>query len=200
MIKEIEQHLGSVDVVINITKTGGKFVVSVLPKPKTDDPAKNLLVPFIITGDSAEEVDAKLNENLLKIIPEVAKTTDSMNTYLDRVKEMEAESKMKSEGKKKSEELSKKINKKFEGFDDLIKEKEFDKAEKIIKEVLKMQPNNSKAINGQNDLTKAKSAEAGDLFSTVESKPMMQTKAMTEDEVEAVIEERNGLFNNIVTV
>ncbi len=93
MIQEIKNELDSVDITINITKSAGKFIVSVLPKPKTDDPAKNLLVPFIVKGEDPVEVEKILTENLVKVMPKISESTNSMNSFLDSVKEMEAKKK-----------------------------------------------------------------------------------------------------------
>jgi hypothetical protein len=197
MIKEIENHLGNVDVTINISKIGDEFVLSVLPKPKTEDPIKECLDPFIIKGIDPVEVEKLLNKFLTEVIPSVEETTNSINHYLDTVNEMKANSKAEKDSKKKSDADAIKINKELGVFDELIAEKKFDEAKKLIDKVSKIDASNKHIIKAIDTLSKAKLDSSNDLFSVAESSEMVEVKpiksiAMNEDEIQLATESRSS--------
>lgn len=199
MIKEIAKHLDQVDLNINVSKSGDKLIVSVLPKPKTDDPAKEQLTPFVVSGEDYEQVENTLMECLTESLPKVAEITNSMNHYLDGVKEMEAKSKMKEKAKKEAKDIEDKIKKKLEGFDKLIEEN-LDEAEKVVNAVVKLNPNSSKSIKAKADLAKAKSESAGDLFSVHEEKAqvVIPSSPMSEEQIEMI--ENNSNSNKTIYI
>lgn len=187
MIKEIAEYLDQVDLTINITKSNGKLVVSVLPKPNTDDPAKNRLTPFVVNGDNPSDVEETVVNALTESLPQIAQITNSMNHYMDSVKEMEANAKMKEEEKKKAKELNSKITDKLKGFDELLKNN-LDEAKKVVDAVVKLDANNKDVIKAKDSYAKAKASSGGDLFSIQEEKAsvVVPTVSMSEEQIEMI--------------
>jgi len=209
MIVEILELLEQVDVNVNFSKSGNMFIVSIRPLPKSDDPAVKKLVPFLVKGENMFEVQEKVLSSLKETLPSLNSLTDSMNKYLDSMKQMEAESKMKEEAKKKEKEKNDKITKKFHDFDALLKENKLDEAKKVIDSAEKIDPGHHLVVKGKKNYLEAKAKESGDLFSSTASetvnsynqqKPSIciteQKSFIDEDQIEAIIEERNQKFNS----
>ena len=212
MIVELLELLNQVDVNVNFSKSGEVYIVSVRPIPKTDDPAAKKLVPFLVKGDNPFEVQQKVLSALKETLPQLNALTNDMNHYLDSVKQMEAESKMKEEAKKKAKKKDEKVTKMFVDFDGLLKENKLEEAKKLIDSAEKIDSNHHLVVKGKKDYLEAKSKIAGDLFSAPESsepspiyqqqKPstciteQRQQNTMNEEQIEAIMDERNQKFNS----
>ena len=210
MIVELLELLDQVDVNVNFSKTGELYIVSVRPMPKTDDPAVKKLVPFLVKGDNPFEVQNKVLESLKQSLPQLNSLTNNMNHYLDSMKQMEAESKMKEDTKKKAKEDDEKITKKFVDFDSLLKENKLEEAKKLIDSAEKINPEHHLVVKGKKDYLEAKSKSAGDLFSAASSseptpsyhqpRPSTciteQSRQMSEEQIEIMMDERNQKFNS----
>jgi len=196
--KFLEQYLENTNINLVITKNGNQLTVSLLPKPKINDEAKNILKPIIIKG-TADELDEQFHIILQKPLEKVAGITSNILSFESSVKEMEeksaAQKKIKEEQKKNEE----KANKELEKVDELIKNKEFNKALISVKKALEISSGYKKAIELEKSINEAKSKEQPDIFGVIQDsevpkeKVIEKTPILDKKEIEELYKETDSI-------
>ena len=199
MVLEILKHLEQLDLVMTFKKVGEQITISVLPKPKTSDQSAQNLAPFIVNGTDHLKLEEQLTRALAGTLPQLSNLTYQMNSYIKSVEEMKEKSAMEQEKKKKEKAKKEKVENALKDFDNLIEEKKYDEAEKAIKSALKVDENNAYAMECQTKLNNAKGSIG--LFENAFTAPappsQPSTHQMSQDEIEAMIQERyNNRYNS----
>ena len=195
---QILEKLDNIDVVVAFKKIGDEYTISVLPKPKTSDESGKLIVPFIVTGVNIPNIIEEISKALENQLPKISQVTTNMNDFINSAEKMKAESKMAEENKKKQKTLDDKVKKKLEGFEQLIKDKSFKEAQKLIDSAFK--------IDAESSLAKACKQKLDDnnktvgLFQeqayTAPAQPkVIESVELTPEQIESMMEDRYKKLN-----
>jgi PRTRC genetic system protein E len=139
-----------VSVNISVTKQADGLIVSVLAKAKNvEDPAAKKVQPLVLKG-TAEELDAEFLNLISNPITTSSDLLVNMKSYQDSVATAEANSKKQKDeenkNKKAIEANDKKFNKNLEKFNEFIKEKNIENAEKYLITNRGITPVSSKSV------------------------------------------------------
>lgn len=199
--KFLEQYLNNTNINLVITKNGEEITVSLLPKPKINDEAKSVLKPIIIKG-TATELDEQFHVILQKPLEKASGVTSNILSFEASVKEMEQKSEAQKKIKEEQEKNKKKADSELEKVDELIKNKDFNKALICIKKSLEIYPEYKKAIELEKQVSEAKTKEQPDIFAQVtEESPKEEIKEtktpiLEKEEIEELYKDDEDEFDS----
>lgn len=169
MFKDLEKLMGeNSSLNITIAKSNEQITVSVIPKVASSDEATKKISPLVLKG-TAEEMDDNFIDAISEPIEKTIGFLDNVVEYEKSLEEAKAKSKIEEDKKKENKEKEDKRKKELEKAEKLIKEEYFDKAEKIVNDVLKEMANNKKALELKKTITEAKVGKGQtDIFGATE--------------------------------
>lgn len=190
LFKQLSTVLDNQELTLHIKKSDEKLIVTVLPKPKVKDEAKELLIPLVLKG-TPEEIDEGLAK-AIAVCESIDQTSNNLAEFEKSKKKFEEENKAKKEIADKKKKEVEKAEKELEKVDEYIKNKDFDKAEFIINNVLKVDDKNKKALAKKEELEKAKPQQVSmfDIIEEEEEKNVANVE--TDEEYNARVAEIEG--------
>lgn len=150
IFKKLSTVLDNQELTLHVKKSNEKLIVTILPKPTVKDDAKDLIIPLILKG-TPEEIDEELVE-AITVFKSIDKTSNNLAQFENSKKKFEEENKAKKEIADNKKKEVDKAEKELEKVEEYIKNKDFDKAEFLVNNALKIDKNNQKAIMYQEEI------------------------------------------------
>jgi PRTRC genetic system protein E len=189
LFKELEKLVDGQDLSLHISKKEENLIVTILPKPKVKDEAKDNLIPIVLKG-TAEELDNHMKGDVLNQLKETNESSINLSEFEKSKQKFDDENKAKKEiADKKKKEVEKK-EKALDKCDEYIKTKDFDKAEFLIEDLLKLDPKNKKGIKAKEELEKVKPKQVS-MFDIIEEESKV-SKPNTLQQVDPNTKEKIG--------
>ena len=161
---QIAPHLSGVDLVVTIKMIDDKITLSVLPKPRIDDKAKEQIHPLIISDASPEDLDQSFFKAMGTPLEKVTSWSQSMKQFEDDMTKAEQESKRQKKKDDEKKEAIKQADVKLKRANELFGADKCREALTHVEKALVLVPDYDKALKLQKEI-KNKLGESISLFS-----------------------------------